>query len=87
MPSSHIIHEGLERIGENPVAYGGFADVWEGAYVGDKVCAKALRIYNRSANPDNKAFAVCVFRNPPMLPIKVNASVSLFTGKLLSGRG
>jgi len=30
LPKSHIISEGLSRIGERGFASGGFADIWEG---------------------------------------------------------
>lgn len=58
-PSSHIMREGLKKTGDNPVAFGGFADVWEGTYGGEKVCVKALRIYNvgTSTNSPNNAVA------------------------------
>jgi len=44
LPSSHIISGDLARVGETPVAFGGFADVWEGNHGGRKVCIKVLRI-------------------------------------------
>jgi hypothetical protein len=33
-----------KRIGVDAVAYGGFADVWQGDHTGKKVCIKVLRI-------------------------------------------
>ena len=44
LPSSHIISGDLTRIGESAIAYGGFADVWQGDQGGKRVCIKALRI-------------------------------------------
>ena len=44
LPSSHIISGDPTRIGESAIAYGGFADVWQGDQGGKRVCIKALRI-------------------------------------------
>ena len=44
LPSSYTISSDLARVGEDPVAYGGFSDVWEGIYNGSKVCIKHLRV-------------------------------------------
>ena len=51
LPSSYNISGDLARVGDEPFAYGGFADVWEGTYCGSKVCIKTLRLYldNRHA--------------------------------------
>jgi len=43
LPSSYTVSGDLTRIGDEPAALGGFADVWEGAHCGTKVCIKALR--------------------------------------------
>ena len=40
LPSSHIIAGGLTKVGDYPVASGGFADVWEGVHDKTKVCIK-----------------------------------------------
>ncbi|KAF9789434.1 kinase-like domain-containing protein [Thelephora terrestris] len=53
LPSSHIVREGLRKTSDNPVAFGGFADVWEGKYEGRKVCVKALRVHNPNTSTDN----------------------------------
>ncbi|KAF9647764.1 kinase-like protein [Thelephora ganbajun] len=45
LPASHIIPEGLIRTTENPIAFGGFGDVWEGIYDDKRVAIKALRVY------------------------------------------
>jgi len=44
LPSSYTISGDLARIGDEAAAFGGFADVWEGAHRGTKVCIKALRV-------------------------------------------
>ena len=40
LPSSHIIAGGLTKVGGYPVAFGGFAEVWEGVHDKTKVCIK-----------------------------------------------
>ena len=47
LPSSHIISGGLTKLGDYPVASGGFAEVWEGMYKKTKVCIKCPRINTR----------------------------------------
>lgn len=56
----------------NPVAYGGFADVWEGIYQGEQVCIKVLRIGNDTVNGNDQknSLAVSDVRNLPARPIK-----------------
>jgi hypothetical protein len=44
LPDSHIILDGLEVTSPEPVAYGGFADVFQGSYKGRPVAIKTLRI-------------------------------------------
>ena len=44
LPTSHILNGELNKIGVSAIAYGGFADVWQGDLVGNRVCIKALRI-------------------------------------------
>jgi len=44
LPSSYTISGDLVRVGDHPIVFGGFADVWEGTRGGRKVCVKALRI-------------------------------------------
>ncbi|KAF9645010.1 kinase-like protein [Thelephora ganbajun] len=44
LPSSHIIRGDLKRIGDGAIAFGGFADVWQGSHDGKRVCIKVLRI-------------------------------------------
>ena len=44
LPSSYTVPGDLTRIGDQPVAFGGFADVWEGTYCGEKICVKVLRV-------------------------------------------
>jgi len=45
LPSSYTISGDLARVGDHPVAFGGFGDVWEGVHGGRNVCIKALRLY------------------------------------------
>ena len=44
LPSSHVVSGDLVKIGSHPIAFGGFADVWEGTLGGRKVCVKVLRV-------------------------------------------
>lgn len=45
LPSSYTISgDDLARAGDHPIAFGGFADVWEGTYGAKKVCVKVLKI-------------------------------------------
>jgi len=62
LPSSHIISDGLRKSGDSPVAFGGFADVWEGTFAGEKVCVKVLRVYNANTNNQKGPLAVCGIR-------------------------
>ena len=43
LPSSYNVSGYLARVGDDAVASGGFADVWEGIHDGRKVCIKYLR--------------------------------------------
>jgi hypothetical protein len=45
-------------MGDNPVAYGGFADVWEGKLGDEKVCIKVLRMYNINKNSPKGSLVV-----------------------------
>ena len=44
LPSSYTLSGEIARVGDRPVALGGFADVWEGTHSGKKVCVKWLRV-------------------------------------------
>ncbi|KAJ3995497.1 kinase-like domain-containing protein [Lentinula boryana] len=44
LPLSLLIIKDVERVGRNPVAGGGFADVWRGIMNGEDVCLKVLRL-------------------------------------------
>jgi hypothetical protein len=46
LPSSHVLSQGLARLGHAPVARGGFADVWEGTYKDKRTAIKILRTYD-----------------------------------------
>lgn len=44
LPSSYTVSGEIARVGDRPIALGGFADVWEGTHGGRKVCVKWLRV-------------------------------------------
>jgi hypothetical protein len=55
LPSSYTISGDLVRVGNDPVAFGGFSDIWEGRLDGDKVCIKHLRISEQVREAVEKA--------------------------------
>jgi len=57
LPSSYAVSGDLARVGDDPVAFGGFADVWEGTRSDTKVCIKALRV---TLNDDPTLAKVCI---------------------------
>jgi len=57
LPSSYTVSGDLARVGDDPVAFGGFADVWEGTHRDTKVCIKALRV---TLNDDPTLAKVCI---------------------------
>ena len=57
LPSSYTISGDLTRVGDEPVAFGGFADVWVGTHCSTKVCIKALRV---TLNDDPTLAKVCI---------------------------
>jgi len=44
LPTSHVIRGDLARTGESAIAFGGFADVWQGTHDGRRVCIKVFRV-------------------------------------------
>ncbi|KAJ3753816.1 kinase-like domain-containing protein, partial [Lentinula raphanica] len=44
LPLSLLVIKDVARVGRNPVAGGGFADVWRGTMNGQAVCLKVLRL-------------------------------------------
>jgi len=44
LPSSYTVPGEITRVGDRPIALGGFADVWEGTHGDRKVCVKLLRV-------------------------------------------
>ncbi|KAF9778328.1 kinase-like domain-containing protein, partial [Thelephora terrestris] len=56
LPSSYTLIGDLARVGDEPVASGGFSDVWEGILNGDKVCIKYLRCCAQNRQSIEKAF-------------------------------
>lgn len=63
LPASHIIPDNLIQTSENPVASGGFGDVWEGKCADEPVAIKALRVYK----PDDVRKVRKVIR--PLFPV------------------
>ncbi len=45
-----LVVTGVSRVGTNPVAGGGFADIWKGLLDGEVVALKVLRIYGGIEN-------------------------------------
>ena len=54
------------------MAYGGFADVWEGMLGNEKVCVKVLRMYNVNTNNPKGPWAVCDIREPLVCSISAD---------------
>jgi len=54
LPSSYTVSGEIARIGDRPVALGGFADVWEGTHSGKQVCVKLLRVSLNDGETLNK---------------------------------
>jgi serine/threonine protein kinase len=46
LPTSHTITDDLNKVGELPIAGGGFAEVWEGNHRGRRVAIKVFRLYS-----------------------------------------
>jgi len=44
LPSPYIISRGITRVGRDPIALGGIANVWEGTYRGKRVLIRSLKI-------------------------------------------
>ena len=55
LPSSYTISGNLTRVGDNPVAFGGFSKVWQGIHKGRKVCIKRLRLTDQIREGVKKA--------------------------------
>ena len=65
LPSSHVVSGDLAKLGDHPIAYGGFADVWGGTLGGRQVCVKVLRV---SLNDDQSLTKV---RSPSSCHLRV----------------
>jgi len=63
LPSPHTLSTGLKTTSECAIAYGGFADVWEGMLGSEKVCVKVLRIRPAHEGDHKSALAVCDIRD------------------------
>jgi len=44
LPSSHLVTGDLKRVGDGAIAFGGYADVWQGTHGDKDVCIKVLRV-------------------------------------------
>jgi hypothetical protein len=65
LPTSHTITDGLNKVGELPIAGGGFAEVWEGRHRGRKVAIKALKVYSSSDHAKVKNVRLpCIILHP-----------------------
>ena len=58
LPSSYTVSGETTRIGDRAIAFGGFADVWEGTCGDKKVCVKWLRV---SLDSDTVPVTVCIW--------------------------
>ncbi len=45
-----LMLRGVEKAGNNAVAWGGFADIWKGTFRGELVALKVLRLYGQPEN-------------------------------------
>ena len=61
LPTSYVITNKLNRIGELPSGSGGNADVWCGVYQGSKVAIKVLRVCSRVDLPSMERVRVTTF--------------------------
>jgi len=50
LPASHVISSQGLIVGREPVAGGGYGDVYEGSLDGSKVCVKRARMYTKGSN-------------------------------------
>lgn len=49
LPDNLFIHA-IKKVGDNPVAGGGFADVWKGERRGDPIALKVIRVYDMTVD-------------------------------------
>ena len=59
LPSSYNISGDLTRVDSDPIASGGFSDVWEGIHDGETVCIKRLRITQQTRQAMEKVCTRC----------------------------
>ena len=48
LPSTYIVFDEIARMGDNPIALGGLADLWEGTHGSKKVSIKCLRVSTKN---------------------------------------
>ena len=59
LPSSYNVSGNLKRVDSDPVASGGFSDVWEGVHDGKTVCIKRLRVTQQTRQAIEKVRICC----------------------------
>lgn len=59
LPSVHIIVDGLAEAEDEPLASGGFSDIWEGTYNDTKVCIKRPRVTKQNRSTVQKVHTWC----------------------------
>ena len=59
LPSSYNVSGDLTRVDSDPIASGGFSDVWEGIHDGKTVCIKRLRITQQTRRAAEKVCTCC----------------------------
>ena len=83
LPSSHVLSGDLARVGESPVAYGSFSDVWEVSLGDKRVCIKVLIV---SQNDYRKSIAKVRARDgiSSFCPLKTMRGPSSHSSRRLS---
>ncbi|KLO11587.1 kinase-like protein [Schizopora paradoxa] len=76
---------GVKRLGDNPVAGGGFADVWKGEIRGTSVALKVIRVYDLDIEFQKDCYKeVIVWRNichPNVMPF-IGVNVDIFKPRI-----
>ncbi|KAJ3829203.1 kinase-like domain-containing protein [Lentinula raphanica] len=83
LPLSLLVIKDVARVGRNPVAGGGFADVWRGTMNGQAVCLKVLRLVTeqdeeaRTVRFCREALVWRQLKHPHILPL-LGVNLELF---------
>ena len=64
LPTSHVVPGKLTRTTEHPVAFGGYAEVWEGIHNDKRVAIKVFRVYKDGDIPKLRKVIRLVFPIP-----------------------